>query len=77
MPENKPTIVDVPKMNYIAVRGKGDPNAEDGEYKQAVGLMNNTIAGDKNVLTQSDVRRGVGATGTPPPSAYDLSKYKK
>ena len=39
MPKNKPTIVDVPKMNYIAVRGNGDPNAEDGEYKQAIGLL--------------------------------------
>ena len=36
MPKNKPTIVDVPKMNYIAVRGKGNPNAEEGEYKQAI-----------------------------------------
>ena len=39
MPKNKPSIVDVPAMNYIAVRGKGDPNAEDGEYKAAIGLL--------------------------------------
>ena len=39
MPPKKPVIVDVPKMNYIAVSGKGDPNAEDGEYKQAVGVL--------------------------------------
>ena len=26
-------------MNYIAVRGSGDPNQEDGEYKQAIGLL--------------------------------------
>lgn len=39
MPPNKPGIVDVPPMNYIAVRGKGDPNDEDGEYKQAIGLL--------------------------------------
>ncbi|MCI9262502.1 GyrI-like domain-containing protein [uncultured Adlercreutzia sp.] len=38
-PPRKPTIVDVPPMNYIAVRGSGDPNAEDGEYKQSVGLL--------------------------------------
>lgn len=25
-------------MNYVAVRGQGDPNAEDGEYKQSIGL---------------------------------------
>ena len=36
MPKNKPSIVTVPSMNYIAVRGQGDPNAEDGEYKQAM-----------------------------------------
>ena len=28
MPKNKPEIVIVPKANYIAVRGKGDPNDE-------------------------------------------------
>lgn len=39
MPPKKPTIVTVPTMNYIAVRGKGDPNIEDGEYKQAIGLL--------------------------------------
>ena len=37
MPKNKPSIVTVPSMNYIAVRGHGDPNAEDGEYKQSIG----------------------------------------
>ena len=39
MPKGTPSIVTVPKMNYIAVRGSGDPNAEDGEYKQAIGLL--------------------------------------
>lgn len=39
MPKNKPGIVDVPAMNYIAVRGKGDPNDENGEYKQSIGLL--------------------------------------
>ena len=39
MPPKKPGIVAVPTMNYIAVRGKGDPNAEDGEYKAAIGLL--------------------------------------
>ena len=28
MPKNKPQIVEIPSMNYIAVRGKGDPNEE-------------------------------------------------
>ena len=39
MPKGTPSIVAVPKMNYIAVRGSGDPNDEDGEYKQAIGLL--------------------------------------
>ena len=39
MPKNKPCIVDVPAMNYIAVRGKGNPNDENGEYKQSIGLL--------------------------------------
>jgi hypothetical protein len=39
MPERVPEIVDVPKANYIAVRGKGDPNEEGGEYKNAIGVL--------------------------------------
>ena len=39
MPNDTPSIVTVPKMNYIAVRGAGDPNEEGGEYKQAIGLL--------------------------------------
>ena len=39
MPKNKPGIVTVPPMNYIAVRGKGDPNTEDGEYKKAINML--------------------------------------
>ena len=39
MPKGKPSIVTVPKMNYIAVRGQGDPNEEDGDYKEAIGLL--------------------------------------
>ena len=32
-------VLTVPVMNYIAVSGHGDPNQEDGEYKQAIGLL--------------------------------------
>ena len=39
MPKNMPTIVTVPKMNYIAVRGKGNPNDENGEYKKSIGFL--------------------------------------
>jgi len=39
MPKNKPQIVTVPKMNYIAVRGMGDPNEEGGAYQAAIGVL--------------------------------------
>ena len=39
MPRNKPEIVTVPKANYIAVRGTGDPNEEGGAYKKAVEVL--------------------------------------
>lgn len=39
MPKNKPEVVSVPKANYIAVRGKGDPNEEGGAYQQAISVL--------------------------------------
>ena len=39
LPKNKPEIVTVPRANYIAVRGQGDPNAEGGAYQQAIGVL--------------------------------------
>lgn len=39
MLKNKPSIVKIPKMNYIAVRGKGNPNDEKSEYKDSIGLL--------------------------------------
>lgn len=39
MPGRKPGIVEVPSMNYLAVRGEGDPNVEGGAYKQSIGLL--------------------------------------
>ena len=39
MPKNQPEIVTVPKANYIAVRGKGNPNEEGGAYQQAIGIL--------------------------------------
>ncbi|MCM1542382.1 MAG: GyrI-like domain-containing protein [Blautia sp.] len=39
MPKAKPEIVTVPKANYIAVRGKGDPNEEGGAYQQAIRIL--------------------------------------
>lgn len=39
MPKKVPSVVEVPSMNYIAVRGKGDPNDENGDYKKSIGLL--------------------------------------
>ena len=39
MPKNKPEIVNVPSVNYIAVRGKGDPNEENGSYQKAISIL--------------------------------------
>ena len=39
MPTNSPQIVNVPKANYIAVRGRGNPNEEGGTYQQAISIL--------------------------------------
>lgn len=39
LPQGKPSIIKIPKMNFIAVRGKGDPNEENGEYQRAMSLL--------------------------------------
>ncbi|MFQ7473156.1 MAG: GyrI-like domain-containing protein [Anaerovoracaceae bacterium] len=39
MPKKTPAIIKIPKMNYIAVRGKGNPNDEIGEYKKSIEIL--------------------------------------
>ena len=39
LPPKTPCIVTVPSMNFLAVRGQGNPNEEDGAYKQALGML--------------------------------------
>ena len=39
LPKSTPGIVRVPSMNFVAVRGEGDPNAEGGEYQRAMGIL--------------------------------------
>ncbi len=38
-PKDRPVIIDVPEVNYIAVRGKGNPNDKDGAYQKAVSVL--------------------------------------
>lgn len=39
LPPTKPCIVPIPAMNFVTVRGSGNPNDEDGEYKAALELL--------------------------------------
>lgn len=39
LPPAKPSLVAVPPMNFVAVQGSGNPNAENGEYQLAMGLL--------------------------------------
>lgn len=39
LPKNKPEILTIPRMNYLAVRGYGNPNQENGAYKKAIGAL--------------------------------------
>lgn len=39
LPPKKPQIITIPSMNFIAVKGKGDPNEENGTYKESIGLL--------------------------------------
>ena len=38
-PKNKPEIINIPQFNFIAVRGKGNPNEENGMYQQAISAL--------------------------------------
>ncbi|MBQ6154777.1 GyrI-like domain-containing protein [bacterium] len=38
-PIKKPSIVTIPQMNFLAVRGSGNPNEVNGEYQQKIGLL--------------------------------------
>lgn len=39
LPLAKPQLVHIPKMQFVAVRGKGNPNASDGEYQKALAVL--------------------------------------
>ena len=39
LPKNKPGLITVPRMNFVAVRGRGDPNEEGGAYQRALNLL--------------------------------------
>ena len=39
LPPKKPAFIRIPEMNFVAVRGKGNPNEEGGAYKEAIGIL--------------------------------------
>ena len=39
IPKEKPVIVDVPEMQFVAVEGKGNPNEEGGEYQKTIEIL--------------------------------------
>lgn len=39
LPPKKPAVIRIPEMNFVAVRGKGNPNEEGGAYKEAIGIL--------------------------------------
>lgn len=39
LPKTSPSLIDVPKMKFILVEGKGNPNSENGEYQKAMELL--------------------------------------
>ncbi|MFR5600973.1 MAG: GyrI-like domain-containing protein [Lachnospiraceae bacterium] len=39
LPKSKPEIVEIPEMNFVAVRGSGDPNEKDGAYQDAIRIL--------------------------------------
>ena len=46
MPKGEPEVIRVPAANYIAVRGKGDPNEEGGAYQHAISILYAVAGGD-------------------------------
>ena len=39
LPPEKPQVIQIPSMHFLAVRGQGDPNEEGGAYKASIGLL--------------------------------------
>ncbi len=48
--KNKPSIIEIPKMNYIAVRGTGNPNEVNGDYQNTIGLLKDEPANSTDML---------------------------
>lgn len=38
-PSTKPSIIEIPNMKFLAVKGTGDPNEEAGEYQEAIAQL--------------------------------------
>ena len=58
LPPQKPGLIMVPEMQYVAVRGRGNPNEPEGDYKKAMGTLYHCIY-DQNELQRFPQNRGV------------------
>ena len=38
-PKDQSSIITIPKANYLAVKGNGNPNIEGGEYQSAIAIL--------------------------------------
>lgn len=65
-PSTEPSIVTLPRANYIAVRGKGDPNSENGEYKSSISLLYGIIFTIKMCEKNGHVIKGAFPFVVPP-----------
>lgn len=39
LPRALPMLIDVPTMTFVAVAGSGNPNEDNGDYAEALGLL--------------------------------------
>ncbi|MGI5824893.1 MAG: GyrI-like domain-containing protein [Bacillota bacterium] len=39
LPKEHPSVVEIPKIQYVVVRGQGNPNEKNGEYAEALGVL--------------------------------------
>ena len=71
LPPQKPQLLEVPPMNYVAVRGHGDPNAQDGEYEAK---KEQTIEKAETLLEEENLKKYIGDFDFVPESELEISE---
>lgn len=57
LPKVKPSLIEAPAMNFVAVAGTGDPNQNGGFYQQALEFFLKYILVIQDVLNRKISRR--------------------